>query len=277
MNISEALQKLIDASLIDGKISSKEKEILIRKAESEGLDKDEFELYLNSIAHEEKKKNDIGYTVDPLTGERKEYSKSTARKGILIGLVLLIGLGVFIFFMVKKDGENKEKEVSPEEKYGCSSFEECLAKYQFDGAYFFYSQEPTKEKQMDLVNAQVTYWSKEKNFEKAYDILQEYKIEANYNLNTGDEKDESNLAYNKQANFYNNLLDDLINKMLITDQPKETILTYCKAFKPVVIGNENDKSFFGLGGYKSSVLSNEPYSKALVKVNEDAKNSSEEK
>ena len=55
MNISEDLQKLIDASLADGKISSKEKQILISRAESDGLNKDEFELYLDSLAHSAKK------------------------------------------------------------------------------------------------------------------------------------------------------------------------------------------------------------------------------
>jgi hypothetical protein len=269
MEISDALKKLIDASLIDGKITTKEKEILIKKAESDGIDKDEFQLYLSSLLHEKKKQNDIGYTVDPLTGKQTQYSKSQTRKGLIIALSALIALGSFIFLMAKGEKSEKANEISPAEKYGCSSFEECISKYQFDGAYYYYSLDPNNKKQMDLVNAQVTYWSKEKNFEKAYDILQEYKIEANYNLNTGDEKDESNIAYNNQANFYNNLLDDIINKMLITDQPKEIILNYCKAFKPIVIGNEKDKSFFGLGGYNSSVLSNERYEKILVKVNEN--------
>ena len=268
MEISNALQKLIDAVIIDGKISTKEKEVLIKKADSEGLDVDEFEIYLESMIHSKKKESDIGFTIDPITGEKTEYSKSTAKKGLIIGLTALIALGAFIFIMAKRDRGEKEKEFSPVEKYGCSSFEDCISKYQFDGAYYYYSMDPSDEKKMDLINAEFAYWTKEKNFEKAYDILQEYKIDANYNLNTGDEKDESNLAYNKQTNFYNNLLDDLINKMLITDQPKEKILTYCKAFKPIVIGNENDKSFLGWGGYNTSVLSNEPYEKILVKVNE---------
>jgi len=47
MEISNALQKLIDAVIIDGKISTKEKEVLIKKADSEGLDVDEFEITLN--------------------------------------------------------------------------------------------------------------------------------------------------------------------------------------------------------------------------------------
>ena len=49
MTTSEELKKLIDASMADGKISSKERKVLIARAVSEGLDKDEFELYLDSL------------------------------------------------------------------------------------------------------------------------------------------------------------------------------------------------------------------------------------
>jgi hypothetical protein len=267
MKISDSLQNLMDAAFIDGKLSSKEKTTLIKKAESEGLDKDEFELYLVSIEHENKKKNDIAYSVNPLTGEKTEYSKKRTTKVLIGAIGLLIVLGCAVGYM--SSSENSAKE-SAAKKYDCSSFEECLSEYQFDGAYYYYSKDPTKEKEMNLVNAQVIYWAKEKNFEKAFDLLQEYKIEANYNLNTGDQKDKSNIAYNEQANFYNNLLDDIINKMLTTDQPKESILGYCKAFKPIVVGNEKNKDW--LGYYKSSKLSDEHKEKAVVKVNEESKN-----
>ncbi|MEN8827011.1 MAG: hypothetical protein ABF264_01425 [Flavobacteriales bacterium] len=49
MNISNDLKQLINASLVDNKISSKEKEILTKRAVSEGIDKDEFELYIDSL------------------------------------------------------------------------------------------------------------------------------------------------------------------------------------------------------------------------------------
>ena len=185
--------------------------------------------------------------------------------------VMMVLLGVMAYFgKSHKDGDSGffAKSQSPKDKYGCSNFQDCISKYEFDGAYYFYSKDPLKSKEMlmELISSQVSYWSKEKNFEKAYDVLHEYKIEADYNLNTDVAENEKNIAYNNQANFYNNLLDDLINKMLITDQPKETILNYCKAFKPVVVGNEKNKGFFG--GYNSYELSNSPYEKVLVKVNE---------
>ena len=49
MELSKSLQDLISAALADNKISSKEKEILTKRAVTEGIDKDEFELYLDSF------------------------------------------------------------------------------------------------------------------------------------------------------------------------------------------------------------------------------------
>ncbi|MDG1176644.1 MAG: hypothetical protein P8N07_12745, partial [Flavobacteriales bacterium] len=54
MELSKDLEKLIAAALVDKKISSKEKEILTKRAVAEGIDKDEFLLYLDSMAYSQK-------------------------------------------------------------------------------------------------------------------------------------------------------------------------------------------------------------------------------
>ena len=46
--ISENLNSLIEFALVDGELSEKEKQILFKKAESEGIDLDEFEMILNA-------------------------------------------------------------------------------------------------------------------------------------------------------------------------------------------------------------------------------------
>lgn len=173
------------------------------------------------------------------------------------------------------------------EKYHCDSFQDCLSKNEFDGAYAFYSLKKQEVEAMgsmtagganekrkkseeliqnyqQLISSQFSFWVKQKNFERAFNILQEYFIEAKYNLNTDDE--DENVQYNAEVSFYNNLLDDLINKMIIESQPKEVLLLYCKSFKPIVKGDENNKGL--LGGFNSYVLSDEPYKSALEKVNE---------
>ena len=55
MNISSELRSLINASLTDGKISSKERKVLMSRAEADGLNLDEFELYLDSLVQEANK------------------------------------------------------------------------------------------------------------------------------------------------------------------------------------------------------------------------------
>lgn len=45
---SEQLDKLIEASLIDGELSEKERQVLFRRAEAEGIDLDEFEILLDA-------------------------------------------------------------------------------------------------------------------------------------------------------------------------------------------------------------------------------------
>lgn len=270
MNLSKELQKLIEIAVADGQISEKEKKVLLKRAIEEGVDKDEFEMYLDSLLLKPKKSKQLFDSWNAWYQPKSEESKKRIKAKIgLAAMMVLFSIMAVIFETTKRE-KNKVKVQTPEEKYGCSNFQDCLSKYQFDGAYYFYSNDinKTKEMLMELISAQVSYWSREKNFEKAYDVLHEYKIEADYNLNTDDAENEKNIAYNNQANYYNNLLDDLINKMLITDQPKETILNYCKAFKPVVVGNEKNKGFFG--GYNSYELSNSPYEKALVKVNEQS-------
>jgi hypothetical protein len=274
MNLSKELQKLIEIAVADGQISEKEKKVLMKRALDEGVDEDEFEIYIEHLlvkSSKAKKFLDIfNAWYQPKSDESRKKIKALLVLSAMMIFFMIMGLftGVANYFTASKKDNVESKPQSPEEKYGCSNFQDCLSKYEFDGAYYFYSKDPLKSKEMlmELISSQVSYWSKEKNFEKAYDVLHEYKIEADYNLNTDDAENEKNIAYNNQANFYNNLLDDLINKMLITDQPKETILNYCKAFKPVVVGNEKNKGFFG--GYNSYELSNSPYEKALVKVNE---------
>ena len=192
--------------------------------------------------------------------------------------------GLFLISLLISCGDEKTDQIR--EKYKCDNFEDCLSKNEFNGAYEYYALKKQEieanggnsklnnwlegkgdelnKKYHQLINAQLSFWIKEKNFERAFNILQEYLIEAKYNLNTDDE--DENLQYNSEVTFYNNLLDDLINKMIIEGQPKEVLFLYCKSFKPIVKGDDNNKGL--LGGFNSYVLSNDPYKLALEKINE---------
>jgi len=49
---SEKIEQLINVALADGELTEKEKQILFRKAEAEGIDLDEFEMVLNARLYE---------------------------------------------------------------------------------------------------------------------------------------------------------------------------------------------------------------------------------
>ena len=198
-------------------------------------------------------------------------------------------LGSFIICLLISCGDEKmdKKRDELKEKYHCDSFQDCLSKNEFDGAYAFYSlkkqeieamgsktagganekrkkEEELNQNYQQLISAQFSFWVKQKNFETAFNVLQEFNFEAKYNLNTDDE--DENVRYNEEVSFYNNLLDSLINKMIIESQPKNILLLYCKSFKPIVIGDVNNKGV--LGGFNSYVLSDQPYKLAIEKVKE---------
>jgi len=54
---SEKLEKLIEMALLDGELTEKEKQILFRNAEKEGIDLDEFEMVLEGRLFEKQKNN----------------------------------------------------------------------------------------------------------------------------------------------------------------------------------------------------------------------------
>jgi len=49
MNISEELKELVYTVVEDGKITKKEREVLHKRAEKEGIDIDEFDIYIDQL------------------------------------------------------------------------------------------------------------------------------------------------------------------------------------------------------------------------------------
>ena len=54
---NEQLEKLIEMALMDGELTEKEKQILFKKAESFGVDLDEFEMVLEAKLFEKQQSN----------------------------------------------------------------------------------------------------------------------------------------------------------------------------------------------------------------------------
>ncbi len=56
---NEQLEKLIEMALVDGELTEKKKQILFKKAESSGIDLDEFEMVLDAKLFEKQKDNKL--------------------------------------------------------------------------------------------------------------------------------------------------------------------------------------------------------------------------
>ena len=66
---NEKIENLINFALADGELTEKEKQILFKKAEEEGIDLDEFEMVLDAKLHE--KKQNMKEPVPPTTAAPK--------------------------------------------------------------------------------------------------------------------------------------------------------------------------------------------------------------
>ena len=60
---NEKIEKLIELALADGELTEKEKQILFKKAENEGIDLDEFEMVLDAKLFEKNRKNTVSTPV----------------------------------------------------------------------------------------------------------------------------------------------------------------------------------------------------------------------
>jgi hypothetical protein len=75
--------------------------------------------------------------------------------------------------------EKKNKKHSElAEKYKCDNVEDCLSKYEFEGARAYYSYDGTDE--FDIVTAESQYWLKEKEYMKSLSIIEAYSLEEDH-------------------------------------------------------------------------------------------------
>lgn len=65
---SEQIEKLIELALVDGELTEKEKQILFKRAEAEGIDLDEFEMVLGARIYEKVKNK----TPEPIAAPKSD-------------------------------------------------------------------------------------------------------------------------------------------------------------------------------------------------------------
>jgi hypothetical protein len=91
-----------------------------------------------------------------------------------------------LLFSCKNEQEQKEEyfeeEIKPKlvEKYKCYGLDDCLSKYEFQGAREFAGEtgkfEPWNidDNIKKIITAESTYWVNEKEYDRAYKIIKEY-------------------------------------------------------------------------------------------------------
>ncbi|MCR5326546.1 MAG: hypothetical protein K6E37_07365 [Bacteroidales bacterium] len=106
---SERIEALIDAALVDGEITDKERAVLLKRAKEEGIDPDEFEMVLNARCFERNtsKQGELITRVESVDTQtellKKEGEKKQDKedKKVLIVLILLIANGFLCYLLIR--------------------------------------------------------------------------------------------------------------------------------------------------------------------------------
>lgn len=207
MKISEDLKALIDATLADGKITKKEKKVLFNKAEKEGIDLDEFEVYLDSMKVQDRDKKK-GHTDNKLVVFGKWLVQKKRR--VIIAFFLLSGVISFFGQLLNVLIISSENEKKIEER-GCANVSDCLSQYKFEEARLYMSEERysyQNKRLRKIISAEVTFLMSNDSKERALSVLREYTF--NNSPDMGPDTTDWNEDYNKEVNWYNDQLEEII-------------------------------------------------------------------
>jgi predicted porin len=189
------LDKLIEAALADNKLTTKEMEVLVKKAKQLGIDEDEFLIELDAKKYKAKLK-------------QRGNTKNSRKKLILIStsaIIIFASLSFILFTPNKKE-----------------RFETALSKYDFQKAYSLLGKfddwngdnNRMSEKSLQtqqLIKIAVPYYLKNNQPQAAIDALSEYHFEYTLIPVGGflNSKSQQRQFYNGEAQFYNSLWFDI--------------------------------------------------------------------
>lgn len=204
MNISSELQDLLEASLADGKISKKEKKVLFNRAEKEGIDLNEFEVYIDSL------KVQVGNesSVTKLVTFGKWLVQKKRR--VIIAFFILSGVLVILNGLIESSEREKIFEERSQER-GCDNVDDCLSQYKFNEARQFMSEKRIWDRGGYLrliISAEVTFFMSNDSEERALSVLREYTFDRSPDM--GPYESDWNVDYNEEVNWYNDQLEEII-------------------------------------------------------------------
>ena len=138
--MNRELKELVDAALVDGKISVKEKEVLVKKAMTHGIEESEFEIYLSG-----------------------KIKKSRTPTIVYLGIICFILMFGYLIY---------NEVIKP-----CENVGDCLTKYNFewarkynskkdDGVFGMNKKENIRELNK-IIEQEANYWAGQGDFVKA--------------------------------------------------------------------------------------------------------------
>lgn len=200
MNVSENLQKLIDASLVDGKISKKERKVLYKRAEKENIDIDEFEIYIDSLKSKAKKNSSGKKNNLVVFGEWLVQKKRRIIFAILV--IAVIAGSINDLFLNQAKTER-----------GCDNVEDCLSKFKFEEAREYLSQMSEfnygrRDAKRNIITAEVSFYLSNDSKDLALRSVTEYNSER---APIYEGRRDGNESYNEDAMWYNNQLTELLD------------------------------------------------------------------
>lgn len=215
MKLSDDLNDLIKSAQTDGKLSEKERQVIIKKAVSEGHDKDEFEIYFEGIIQqaEKAKKQQLLNNFSSFFGLIWRSRINVARIFFVGFLAVFFVYGVFEGEIEKWFDEKEAQKIS--EERGCENVEDCLTKFKFEEARLYasevvesYYSEKRDRYNYNIVKSEISYYLSSGEYEIAYRIFNEYTPEIGDCLLEARSKE--NTKYNNNTKNYNALIELLI-------------------------------------------------------------------
>ena len=213
MKLSDDLNDLIESARTDGKLSEKERQVIIKKAVNEGHDKDEFEIYFEGIIQqaEKAKKKQLLNNFSSFFGLIWKFRKYAA------GVIFICFLLAYTYsWEIQQLFEEKEEQLITSER-GCENVEDCLTKSKFEEARLYASESLGRVGRYDykIVKSEISYYLSSGDYEIAYRIFNEYTHTPEIGICLEEAimdgyYSNSNEGYIKDSKKYNTLIELLI-------------------------------------------------------------------
>ncbi|MDG1174654.1 MAG: hypothetical protein P8N07_02540 [Flavobacteriales bacterium] len=218
MNISENLRSIIESSKIDGKLSGKEKEVIISKAEKEGHNRDEFEIYLDGQFQLIKSESVF----------KKFFKWIFKKKDRTTMFFLVLAFIGFLGFVIMRDAVIPSmSEYFTKVARGCDGVDDCIAKNKFEEATLFLN-EWSYEKDVEekkVRKAHVNYFLLNDAHEQAYVLMADYHFEASF-----PNREYIKERYNQEAEWFNQIIESII---IESENDKELLIKVINLIKPI--------------------------------------------